>query len=290
MRITYENTISTENKTIESKGLKDEIVMQYNTGDRLIFTANGGECIALVTDVASSNKTIKFDFQPCKDADGNKYPIVKIGTQTWMAANLKATKYESGDPVPLVTDDAAWSALRYEPAYCWYNNDGATYKNIFGALYNHWAVSSGNLCPAGWHVPTYSEFAALEKYLNDNGYNYDNLTYGNNIGKALASTAMIFLTTLPSSPAIMWEYSSDDGTVGNTDFPIKRNASGFSALPSGFRGNGFSVINQFAFWWSSTEVDMGFARYRDLQSNWETLLGGYTYKWAGYSVRCMKNN
>jgi uncharacterized protein (TIGR02145 family) len=289
IKLTYENTISTEKKLIGSKGSKGEIEMQYNPDDRLIFTASGGECISLVSDVASSSKTITFNFQPCKDGDNNKYPTVKIGTQIWMAANLKTTKYNNGDPIPLVTDDAAWLALRYEAAYCWYDNDGSTYKNIFGALYNFWAVSPGNLCPAGWHVPAYDEFALLENYLIQNGYNYDNLTYGNNIGKSLASTAMISLTTLPSVPSIMWEYSSDDGTVGNTDFPIKRNATGFSALPSGFRGNGFSVINTFAFWWSSTSVDMGFARYRDLQSNWESLLGGSTSKWVGYSVRCLKD-
>jgi hypothetical protein len=34
---------------------------------------------------------------------------------------------------------------------------------------------------------------------------------------------------------------------------------------------------------------MTMARYRNLQSNWESLLGGYTYKWAGYSVRCLKD-
>jgi uncharacterized protein (TIGR02145 family) len=290
IKVTYENAISTEKKVNESKGSKGEIVMQYNIGDRLIFTASGGESIALVSDVASSSKTITFDFYPCKDGDNNKYSTVKIGAQTWMAENLKTTKYNNGDPIPLVTDDAAWIALRYEAAYCWYDNDESTYKDIFGALYNHWAVSSGNLCPAGWHVPTYDEFALLEKYLIDNGYNFDDLTYGNNVGKALASTAMISLTTLPSIPSIMWEYSSDDGTVGNPDYPIKRNASGFSALPSGFRGNGFGVINISAYWWSSTQIDMGFARYRTLYSNLESFSGGYTYKWLGSSVRCLKNN
>lgn len=297
-RMTYENTILSYNKESDketeketgSKGSQAEVVMQYNTDDRLIFTATGGECISTVSDVATSNISITFSFHPCKDGDNNVYPTVKIGTQTWMASNLKTTKFNNGAPLPPpVTDNAAWIAIRYEPAYCWYNNDESTYKNIFGALYNHWAVSQGNLCPSGWHVPSYDEFFVLEDYLIKNGYNFDNVLYGNNIGKSLASTAMIFLSSMPSTPSIMWEYSSDDGTVGNTDFPMKRNASGFSALPSGFRGSEFSVINRFSHWWSSTEVDMGYARYRNLQSNWESLLGGSTYKWAGYSVRCVKD-
>jgi len=290
VKMTYENSVSVEKNTYGSKGSKGEVVMQYNPNDRLIFTATGGECITTVSDLVSSSKTITFDFYPCKDGDNNKYSTVKIGNQIWMAANLKTTKYNNGDPISLVTDNAAWLELRYEAAYCWYDNDESNYKNIFGALYNFWAVSPGNLCPVGWHVPDYNEFSILENYLINNGYNYDNLTYGNSIGKSLASTAMISLTTLPSTPSIMWEYSSDEGTVGNYDFPLKRNATGFSALPSGFRWDGFSVINKSAYWWSSSEVSMGFARYRDLQSNWESLLGGYTYEWTGYSVRCLKNN
>jgi len=206
-----------------------------------------------------------------------------------MAANLKTTKFSNGESIPLVTNDAAWMAIRYEPAYCWYGNDESTYKNIFGALYNFWAVSPGNLCPTGWHVPNYDEFAVLENYLIKNGYNYDNSTSGNYIGKSLASTAMIFLAPPPSTASIMWEYTTDDGCVGNPDFPLKRTATGFSALPSGFRGNGFSVPNRFAHWWSSTQFDMTMARYRNLQSSWESLLGGYSYNWTGYSVRCLKD-
>lgn len=289
IRLTYENTMSIDKKTNESKGSQSEVVMQYNTNDRLIITATGGESISTVSYIPSSNNTITFEFYPCKDKDNNVYPTVKIGTQTWMATNLKTTKFNNGDPIPLVTDNAAWMAIRYEPAYCWYNNDESTYKNIFGALYNFWVVSPGNLCPTGWHVPTFDEFYTLETYLIKNGYNYDVSVVGNGVGKSLASTAMIFLNPPPSTPSIYWEFTLDDGCVGNTDFPLKRNATGFSAMPSGFRGNGFSGINRKAYWWSSTEFDQVMGRYRDLQTDWETLGGGYSYKWTGYSVRCLKD-
>jgi len=289
MKITYEDTESAEKNKSASKGLTGEVVMQYNTDDRLIFTATGGGSISSFTDVFSSGKTITFDFYPCKDGDNNIYPTVKIGTQTWMTTNLKTTKFNNGDPIPLVTDNAAWMAIRYEPAYCWYNNDESTYKQYFGALYNFWTVSHGNLCPAGWHVPSYDEFYTLETYLINNGYNYDISVVGNGVGKSLASTAMIFLTPPPSTPSIWWESTLDDGCVGNTDFPLKRNATGFSAMPSGFRGNGFGGINRKAYWWSITPFDMVMGRYRDLQTDWETFSGGYSYDWAGYSVRCLKD-
>lgn len=43
--------------------------------------------------------------------DERIYPTVKIGTQVWMAEDLKETKYRNGDSIPVVTSDNAWSAL-----------------------------------------------------------------------------------------------------------------------------------------------------------------------------------
>ena len=59
------------------------------------------------------NPSVVYDSMT--DQDGNTYKTVTIGTQTWMAENLKVVHYRNGDPIPNVTDDQDWWNLR---TYC----------------------------------------------------------------------------------------------------------------------------------------------------------------------------
>lgn len=59
---------------------------------------------------------------PVTDYDGNTYPTIKVGNQVWMAQNLKVTRYNNGDTVPVVTNQATWNRLT-TGAKCAYNND-----------------------------------------------------------------------------------------------------------------------------------------------------------------------
>jgi uncharacterized protein (TIGR02145 family) len=98
------------------------------------------------------------------DIDGNTYKTIVIGTQTWMAENLKTTKYRNGDTIPTNLTNAAWSDAT-TGAYAIYNNDAAN-NTIYGKLYNWYAVTdSRNICPVGWHVPSDSEWTTLVNYL-----------------------------------------------------------------------------------------------------------------------------
>ncbi|MBU3714493.1 MAG: hypothetical protein FGM46_06040, partial [Ferruginibacter sp.] len=111
------------------------------------------------------------------DIDGNVYPIVTIGTQIWMAENLRTTKYRDGSNIPLVTDNTQWASNwnnqnpLQQPMMCWYNNDKTTYvNNKMGALYNWYAINPAtngnkNVCPVGWHVPTDAEWTTLTDFL-----------------------------------------------------------------------------------------------------------------------------
>jgi hypothetical protein len=106
------------------------------------------------TTLEGNNGTIVFNpnitYGTMTDIDGNTYKTVTIGTQTWMAENLKVTKYNDGTAIPNVTDETAWSSLT-TGAYCNYNNDPSKVAT-YGRLYNWHAVNTGKLCPTGWHV------------------------------------------------------------------------------------------------------------------------------------------
>jgi uncharacterized protein (TIGR02145 family) len=193
------------------------------------------------------------------DPDGNVYHQVIIGTQTWMVENLKTTKYKDGTAIPNTTAATAWHAL-ITPSFCWYNNDEAANMNTYGALYNWYAVNTGNLCPTGWHVPTDSEWTALGNYLG---------------GETIAGGK------LKETGTTHWLNPNTGAT----------NETGFLALPGGNRdinGN-FGSIGSFGTWWSSTEMGTAGAWYRYLSSSDSQLLGNNFFQNFAYSVRCMKN-
>jgi len=212
-----------------------------------------------------------------KDADGNKYNTVKIGNQVWMVENLKTTKYNDGTEILNVTSDTQWANLT-TGAYCNYDNLESN-AEIYGRLYNWYAVNTGKLAPAGWHVPTDDDWTILENYLIANGYNYDGTLDEDKIAKSLCAKTN-------------WELSDEAGTPGAA--PENNNSSGFTALPGGDRdGDGhFSSIGEFGSWWSSTEGREFSAYYRRLFYGSEDLGSSYFFgsdKGCGFSVRLVRD-
>jgi uncharacterized protein (TIGR02145 family) len=210
------------------------------------------------------------------DIDGNQYNVVKIDTKVWMKENLKTTKYNDGSPIDYPgTDNSAWSN-NTTGAYAWYNNDEATYKSTYGALYNWFAAKNSKLCPTGWHVPTEAELTTLQNYLIANGFNYDGTISGNKIAKSLASTSG-------------WTSSSNQGAPGNTDHPTFRNKSGFTTFPGGYRSwTEYANLGQECHFWSSTTA-MG--EHWNIRINYNFSDAPRTSGSAswGYSVRCLKD-
>jgi len=98
-------------------------------------------------------------YDTIKDIDGNEYKTITIGTQTWMAENLRVTHYRNGDPIPNVKDANAWSK-QTAGAYCYFRNTNKPDSiATFGYLYNGYCfLDPRSLAPEGWHIPTDQEW------------------------------------------------------------------------------------------------------------------------------------
>jgi len=193
------------------------------------------------------------------DIEGNAYKTITIGSQIWIAENLKTTKYIDGTDIPLICEDSLWSTLS-TPAYCWYNNDPDNNRATYGALYNWFAVNTGKLCPAGWHVPSNAEWMVLTNFAG-----------GNRVaGSKLKEAGLAHWTDL-----------NEDAT----------NETGFTAIPAGYRTftGLYFYKGTFAFWWSSTEFSLYHAM-RSAVYNDYIMVENYEFdKISGMSVRCLKD-
>ncbi len=62
---------------------------------------------------SSNTITSKGRDQTLTVIDGNVYTTIKIGKQIWTVENLKATKFNDGTAIPLVTDSETWSSYAH---------------------------------------------------------------------------------------------------------------------------------------------------------------------------------
>ena len=94
------------------------------------------------------------------DIDGNIYKTVKIGNQTWMAENLKVSRFRNGDLIPLAKSYKEFIRFGEEKKPARFIETDSS-KNIF-VTYNWYAVNDNRgLAPGDWHVPHYVEWKIL---------------------------------------------------------------------------------------------------------------------------------
>lgn len=97
-----------------------------------------------------------------------------IGSQVWMAENLKVTKFRNGDDIPEAKTIEEWVTANRNgsAAFCYYNNDPSTAAK-YGILYNRYAISDERgLAPDGWKIPSEKDvkilnFAINKDYIQD---------------------------------------------------------------------------------------------------------------------------
>jgi uncharacterized protein (TIGR02145 family) len=193
---------------------------------------------------------------PCSGAEvvrfnGYDYPTVAIGAQCWFKENLRSDNYRNGDAIPGNLTNARWTSTS-SGAQAVYDNKPSSLAT-YGRLYNWYAVNDARgLCPSGFHVPTDEEWAELEGTLG---------------GRSVAGAAM--------------KTTSWGGT----------NSSGFSALPGGYRGDGYGNFydqgNDGDWWSSSPNGPVAWSRSM-FSGNSNVLRYNYGTRY-GFSVRCVRD-
>jgi len=196
------------------------------------------------------------------DIDGNVYPYVLLGTQSWTTMNLKTTHYQNGDPIINgLTTGINWNTTD-SGAYTFPNGD-STQNKVYGKLYNTFAVNdTRNVCPLGWHIPSDAEWETLEEYEG-----------------------------MPADSAMHYGYAGTIGPVlmagGSSGLNLQNAGYLFVSNPSVYYN-----YNTAGFYYSSTMLNIGIIVnwYRAFDANTgnpsqiERNFGNY-----GMSVRCIKD-
>ena len=190
------------------------------------------------------------------DSDGNIYSTVLIGTQCWLGENLRVTKLNNN---ALLTAPPIWNNTA---AYAWHSKvTTAQQRTDCGALYTNEAIGTGKICPAGWHVPSDSEWNILASFLGGSSV----------AGGKMKETASTYWVS----------------NVGAT------NSSGFTGRGCGdkYDGGGDGGFGAGTFFWSQTTSASG-RSYWNLNASTIQLNGpafsDISVK-RGFSIRCVKD-
>lgn len=224
-----------------------------------------------------------IEYGTMTDQDGIVYKTITITRKgkefTWMAENLRTTKYADGTNISNVTSVTDWYKLS-QGGYCNYNNTtNADSIRVYGRLYNNFAVgSTKKLAPVGWHIADTLDWLTL----------LDTSTLS--LGKKS------FLGGRLKEAGLTHWQEINTGAV---------NDLGFTAIPAGYRtgqrvvvDNKSVIISPFqnigkscVFW--TPHSDASDAKGINILYNTEYCFGvtptlTYPRKY-GFSVRCVKN-
>jgi len=206
--------------------------------------------------------TFKYAGYFTDERDGQRYRMVTIGAQTWMAENLNYLT-ESG-------------------SVCYENNLENCAK--YGRLYDWSAVKEA--CPVGWHLPRIAEWDAMFRYVDSKSGGNGKETEFGDITYYQSNTAGRYLKATNG-----WnDYNSVSGN--GTD------AFDFAALPGGYgylNDETFYEAGNYGYWWSTYEnyiTESAYYRLLDRRADYESIghiiSSGYVTN-NMYSVRCVRN-
>jgi uncharacterized protein (TIGR02145 family) len=224
-------------------------------------------------------------------------PPGTCGTQVWMTANMDvgtmindpAEQNNDGQVEKYCYNNTASNCTSYGGLYQWAEAVGEPYSSNSTLVGGSWQscdpCGSGGrqgICPSGYHIPTDLEWSRYEWCVENN----------------ISPTGTTTLSDFQGNTG--WR-GANNSTIGpgaklkasasNTPSWDGTNASGFTALPGGYRfhSSGFAYLGSYGYFWSASESSASLAWCRYLGTgNWQSNRNNYG-KTYGFSVRCLQN-
>ena len=221
-----------------------------------------------------SNNSIGLTGALFNNYDGNKYRTITMcdGNQ-WTIDYLRTTHFNNGDEIPLIQDEANWSA-QTSAAKSYYPGVGNPY-NTAGFIYNWFVIEDERgIAPEGWRVATVEDWNSIIECLG---------------GEETAGGKMKYVQQYNFQLLIDSYNEWEVPNVGSSIFGEATNSSGLSLKASGFReganGNFYNLLQQVIIW-----ADSEVAPSRvEVFNNSAGVLTGTTDPYDGYYVLLVKN-
>jgi uncharacterized protein (TIGR02145 family) len=200
--------------------------------------------------------------------DGEKYRVIKVGSDVWMAENLR---YKDSTESPNLQgnmwcpDDDPAKCAKFGPLYSWTaaRNISSDYSQ---KTLGHNISRLRGICPDGFRLPTNSDWVYLAMVAD----------------KFSGEWTVAEILKAPEG----WESWSSDILIYDSTW------YSFDALPAGRRNmeGGFLESGLFAFFWTADEIDNATASGWTLRDDNDLLDSGKYYKEHGMSIRCLVEN
>lgn len=255
---------------------QDIMYIHQSDGGKLVTPLTAIDSITYTSGVSTvPQQNPSLTYGSVMDVEGNTYATIVIGTQEWMAQNLRTTHFADGTPLVVAQSNTSWIDATSVGSYTCCSHIGLeSLDSLYGICYQWWPLNSGPgvgsqgsggwggappICPTGWHIPTMAEWTTLLNHLG---------------GDSLAGGAM------KASGTGTWMAPNS----------LASNASGFSAVPSGSRRTEgmFEGFGSTASWWARDEESSAapVVQLHHDSGSVEVLLHWYAY---GHAIRCVKD-
>ena len=255
------NISGTSSQTVSYGDSGTQVMAVPNSGYSFVNWSDGSTANPRTDTSVTTNISVTANFAPfvcgtgaVLDADANSYNTVLVGTQCWMASNMRVGTRINGTSNQ--TNNSTIEKYCYSNIAANCDTDGGLYQWDEAMQYSTTEGAQG-ICPTGFHVPSDNEQYILENYLKDSGQSCDQNRYGNDCTSAG--------TKLKSG-----------------------GSSGFNAPLAGINTGTFAYRGAYGTLWSSTQGGNG-AQYRNLGSSDAFIGRYYNPKSYSFSVRCLAN-